>query len=77
MTTKEQNDAQITLLERNWRLGQFWDWGHNCKVHNYPQETAQMVADTWRENGTQEEWDRFWEGYNAPKSRATLVSIKV
>jgi hypothetical protein len=75
--TKEQNDTQITLLERNWRMSQMWDWGHNCKIMGHTQEQAQQVVDSFEMRHTREEWDRFWEGYNAPRSRATLVSIKV
>ena len=72
-----QVKERLSVMENAWRLGQMWDWGHNCKVLSYQESAVQTVVDSYRDNYSREEWDRFWEGFNAPRSRGLLVSIKI
>lgn len=64
-------------LEVAWRMLQLWDWGHNCKVLGFSFEKTDAVFAGYQSAYTATECDRFWEGYNAPRSRSLLVPIYI
>ena len=74
------NDLVRHPATQRYRMTQLWDWGHNCKIMRMTQEEVERCvydAFNFDHEYTQEERDRFWEGYNAPQSRALTVSIKL
>lgn len=73
----QPSDFVRTPTEQQRRMTQLWDWGHNCKVMGMTKHGALGIADAFNFDHilSSEEYDRFWEGYYAPKSRTTLVPI--
>lgn len=66
------------LSEQDKRLNQMWDWGHNCKIAGFTEAEATYTLNyNMQRRYSSHLRDRFWEGYNAPKTRDRCVRIDI